>query len=269
MNSKTNEKSSRYLSSKKLGWAVLLMIVTVATSCVRTGIVAPPSSSPVDSKRLLRVALFLPDENRMPPGLLSTVEKAFQEFEDKTGIGIGAYTTVKVNLSGVVTQSQVYGRLREAWSSMDPGAFDIGICYAPRVYLEDVLAIVAGVVVLNTADASDGRFMVIRTLDPDVIEHELSHLFCAMDGLSPADNLKWVLAYKDRRYDSRGWGICKNMEAAYPDRRPENPWSSEEYAGVVERAKARAKNFREGTNRMHAMGAVPTSQGDEFSAGTY
>jgi hypothetical protein len=130
---------------------------------------------------------------------------------------------------------------------MDPGAFDIGICYAPRVYLEDVLAVVAGVVIINTADTSDGRFMVIRTLDPDMIEHELSHLFCAMDGLSPEENLKWILAYKHRRYDSRGWGMCKNVEAAYPTTSLRNPWSPEEYAGVVERAKARAKTFETGT----------------------
>jgi hypothetical protein len=204
------------------------------------------------------------DENRMPKGLLPTVERAFQKFEDKTGIGIGAYTTVKVNLSGVVTQSQVYGRLREAWSPMDPGAFDIGICYAPRVYLEDVLAIVAGVLVLNTADSSDGRFMVIRTLNPDMIEHELAHLFCAMDGLSPEENLKWVLANKYRRYDSRGWGMCKNVEAAYPARPLENPWSPEEYAGVIERAKARAKNFGEMATRVHALGAAPSSHSDTF-----
>jgi hypothetical protein len=183
----------------------------------------------------------------MTPGFLPAVERAFQKFEGKTGIGIGAYTTVEVNLSGVVTQSQVYRRLRKAWSSMDPGAFDIGICYAPRVYIEDVLAIIAGVVVINTADASDGRFMVIRTLDPDMVEHELSHLFCAMDSLSPEENLKWILASKHRRYDNRGWGMCENVEAAYPARTPENPWSPEEYAGVVERAKARAKTFETGT----------------------
>jgi hypothetical protein len=264
MHLRANEKRSQPISSKKIAWTLPLLIVAIATSCMRTSIVAPPSSPPVDSKRLLRVALFLADENRMPPGLLPAVERAFQKFEDKTGIGIGAYTTVKVNLTGVVTQSQVHKRLREAWSSMDPGAFDIGICYAPRVYLEDVLAIVAGVVVVNTSDASDGRFMVIRTLNSDMIEHELSHLFCAMDGLSPEENLKWVLANKHRRYDSRGWGMCKNMEAAYPARPLENPWSPEEYAGVVERAKARAKNFGERANRIHASGAVLNSQSDTF-----
>ena len=246
-----NEERFESLTGKKIGWTlILLLIMAVATSCVHTKIVAPPSSPPADSKRFLRVALFLADENRMPPELLTAVERAFQHFEDKTGIGIVAYTTVKVNLSGVVTQSQVYGRLREAWSTMDPGTFDIGICYAPRVYLEDVLAIVAGVVVLNSADASDGRFMVIRTLNSGMIEHELGHLFCAMDGLSPEENLKWILANKGRRYDSRGWGMCKNMEAAYSDRSPENPWSTDEYVGVVERAKARAKNFGETTNNI-------------------
>jgi hypothetical protein len=261
---RTDEKRFELHSRTRIGWIMPLLIVAIATSCVRTSLVAPPSSSPPDSKRFLRVALFLADENRIPPGLLRTVERAFQKFEDKTGIGIGAYTTVKVNLSGVVTQNQVYTRLREAWSSMDPGVFDIGICYAPRVYLEDVLAIAAGVVVLNSADVSDGRFMVIRTLNPDMIEHELSHLFCAMDGLSPEENLKWVLANKHRRYDSRGWGMCKNVEAAYPARPLKNPWSAEEYAGVVERAKFRAKNFGEMPNRMHALGEVPNSLSGEF-----
>jgi hypothetical protein len=247
MYTRADKKSFRFHSSKKLGWTVMLLIVAIATSCVRASIVARPSSPALSSKRLLRVALFLADQNRMTPGFLPAVERAFQKFEGKTGIGIGAYTTVEVNLSGVVTQSQVYRRLRKAWSSMDPGAFDIGICYAPRVYIEDVLAIIAGVVVINTADASDGRFMVIRTLDPDMIEHELGHLFCAMDGLSPEENLKWVLANKDRRYDSRGWGMCKNVETAYPERPLENPWSPEEYAGVVERAKARAKSLETAT----------------------
>lgn len=258
MHLKATDKRFESLTSTRFGWILVLpLIIAIATSCVRTNIVAPPPSSPVDSKRYLRVALFLADEDRIPPELLPAVERAFQDFEDKTGIGIGAYTKVKVDLSGVITQSQVYERLRKAWAPMDPASFDIGICYAPRVYLEDILAVVAGVVVLNSADASDGRFMVIRVLNPEIIEHELSHLFCAMDSLSPEENLKWILANKQRRYDSRGWGMCKNMEATYPDRGSENPWSPEEYAGVVERAKARARNFGEMKSKIHAMGMVP------------
>jgi hypothetical protein len=265
MHLKTNHEYFEYLASKKIGSTLaLLLVMVVTTSCAHTSVVAPSPSSPVDSKRFLRVALFLADEERMPPELLPAVQRAFQDFEEKTGIGIGAYTTVKVNLSGVVTQSQVYGRLREAWSPMDPGSFDIGICYAPRVYLEDVLAIVAGVVVLNSADASDGRFMVIRTLNSGMIEHELGHLFCAMDGQSPEENLKWVLANKDRRYDSRGWGMCKNLEALYPDRGPENPWSTEEYAGVVERAKTRAMNFGKMANGTQASEVALNSKNDTF-----
>jgi hypothetical protein len=265
MQSEPNGKRFEYLASKKIGWTLVLLLVTVfTTSCMHTRIVAPSSSSPVDSKRFLRVALFLADEEKMPPELLLAVQRAFQDFEEKTGIGIGAYTTVKVNLSGVVTQSQIYGRLREAWSPMDPGSFDIGICYAPRVYLEDVLAIVAGVVVLNSADASDGRFMVIRTLNPGMIEHELGHLFCAMDGQSPEENLKWVLANKNRRYDSRGWGMCKNLEALYPDRGLENPWSPEEYANVVKRAKIRAMSFGKVANRIQSSEITLNPKNKEF-----
>jgi hypothetical protein len=258
MHLKATNKRFESLTNMTFGWILTLsLIMAIVTSCVRTNIVAPPPSSAVDSKRFLRVALFLADEDRIPPELLRAMERAFHDFEGKTGIGIGAYTTMRVNLSGVVTQSQVYERLREAWAPMDPGSFDIAICYAPRVYLEDILAVVSGVVVLNSADASDGRFMVIRVLNPEMIEHELSHLFCAMDGLSPEENLEWILANKHRRYDSRGWGMCKNVEAAYPDRGPDNPWSPEEYAGVVERAKARAKNFNEMKSKTHAMDMVP------------
>jgi hypothetical protein len=203
----------------------------------------PSSSTDLGPKRYLKVALFVEDEKNPNPQLFKAVQEAFTSLSKKTGIDVGGFTLIRMDFSGIITQRQVYRRLYEIYAPMISYAFDIGLCYAPRLYVEDVFALVGGPLVLGSADITTGRFAVFRVLDPSIIEHEISHLFCAMDWNSPEENLKQVLAHKNRKFDGRYLGMCKNFELRYPDATPENPWGEKEYQKVVERAKERAKQF--------------------------
>ena len=195
----------------------------------------------------LKVALI--GEDKEPSReLLDATVRAFQSLRSRVGIDVGAYTYCQVSLDGAKTMNQIYDRLYQWHAPMEPGEFDIGILYTHKLLAEDAAGIVLGLVagmpifVVSTADVSTGRFVVTRSLG--TIEHEIAHLFCAMDGWDGERNRKVVLEHKWRKYDSRGFGVCQNFEDAYPDTRDPNVWS-DKYPEVVQRAKERARKFEE------------------------
>jgi len=240
-----------------VGLALLLVfLMTLLAGCtgLRGSLLAdnPLDPAEVAKVRYLKVAL-IGEAPEPSPELITATQSAFAGLRRKVGIDMDAYTYYQVSLDGARTMHQILGSVRAWHAPMEPATFDIGIVYTHKFLAEDVAGIVLGVVagmpiiVLGNADISSGRFIIVRNLR--LIEHEVSHLFCAMDGASGEENLQYVLQNKNRQYDSRGFGVCRNFEEAYPDTRDPHVPFGDKYLEVVERAKARARGFKSRTSQ--------------------
>lgn len=228
---------------KKINLVFVLLMFGFGCTAMRTSLVGDPGEKPNPEEmkvRYLKVAL-IGEEQEPSREFVAAVVGVFGELRRKVGIDIGAYTYYQVSLDGAKSMKQIFERLYEWHAPMNSRAFDIGLCYTGNFLAEDAAGIAMTLVgmpvfTISTADPSAGRFAVIRGLG--TIEHEVSHLFCAMDGWSDADNRRIVLKHKWRRYDGRYMGLCENFEKAYSDTRDPNVWG-DRYPEVVERAKER------------------------------
>jgi len=148
----------------------------------------------IQTKRHLRVAIVAETEDE---GMRNAVHQTFETMNDLYGVGLGAYTFIPVDLSGVKTHLQMYNKVGKQISKLDSLRNDIFIIFSQRILLEDLL----GILSLGSAEEKYNRFVFVRVRNSLLLQHELEHILGAKDAFYPEQNLEVVLKNKWRTFE--------------------------------------------------------------------